>query len=616
MTAGYHVQSILQYPTAVSASQAVEASIKLYFQPERQISFNWTSPVTNRLLLEVRTIELREDPTRTFPDGLNPKMISVAEQSTGFVYRAMNTFRDRKADSFNYRVALSYVTGSHSTKIGLADQFGYLKEANYETQPLNYRFNAGVQISSRCTRIRFTESRSRSFLRAVCPGPMDAEPADTHLRPALRCFRGSFSGAVARPRAVFAHEESHLRPQDNLSWKDMSPRLAATYYLFGNGKTALKVSLNKYLEGYLSSGIVVNPNPVRTLVQTTTRSWTDSNRNFIPDCNLLNSAAQNLTASGGDNCGAMANPNFGTSVVGTTYDPNLLKGWGKRDYNWEFSAGVQHQLLPRMSVDVTYFRRAFGNFMVTDNLTLAPSDFSSFSITAPLDSRLPGGGGYAVSGLYDVNPSKFGVAANNYVTSATNYGRQEQRWQGVDFSVNLRPRAGLVAQGGVSTGSTLTDNCEIVKKLPEIAPLNPYCRTTTPYLTQAKAIVSYLIPRADVQVSGTLQSLPGAPILANYNAPNALIVPSLGRSLSGGAANATVNLVTPGAMYGDRLNEIDLRLSKLFRFGRTRTSVNVDFYNALNADTALTRNNNYAVWQQPTTIVAARYMKIGAQFDF
>src|SRR5207249_5002235 len=131
-------------------------------------------------------------------------------------------------------------------------------------------------------------------------------------------------------------------------------------------------------------------------------------------------------------------------------------------------------------------------------------------ITAPSDSRLPGGGGYNVSGLYDVNPTKFGVAANNYVTSATNYGRQEQRWQGVDFSVNLRPRAGLVAQGGLSTGSTLTDNCEIVKQLPEIAPLNPYCRTQTPYLTQVKGIVSYLIPRADVQISGTLQSLPGA----------------------------------------------------------------------------------------------------------
>jgi hypothetical protein len=124
------------------------------------------------------------------------------------------------------------------------------------------------------------------------------------------------------------------------------------------------------------------------------------------------------------------------------------------------------------------------------------------------------------------------------------------------------------------------------------------------------------VPRVDVQVSGTLQSLPGPQILANYNAPNAAVVPSLGRSLSGGAANVTVNIVEPGTMYGERMNQVDLRFSKLLRYGKTSTRINVDLYNALNGDAVLTLNNNFGAWQRPTLILPARFAKFGVQLDF
>jgi hypothetical protein len=244
----------------------------------------------------------------------------------------------------------------------------------------------------------------------------------------------------------------------------------------------------------------------------------------------------------------------------------------------------------------------------------APADYDTYSVRAPLDPRLPDGGGYVIDGLYDLNPAKFGQPAQNYVTLDSNYGTQIEHWNGVDVTLNARLQSGALFQGGVSTGRTSTDNCDVVTKLDNPSPL--YCHVDTKFLTQVKALGAYVVPRIDLQVSGTFQSIPGPEIAANYTVPNALIVPSLGRSLSGNAANATVNLVSPGTMYGERLNQVDLRFAKVLPYNRTRTTLSFDLYNAFNASPVLSQNNNFAAWQVPTSILTARFVKISAQFDF
>ena len=114
----------------------------------------------------------------------------------------------------------------------------------------------------------------------------------------------------------------------------------------------------------------------------------------------------------------MANANFGQPVPGNTYDPALMHGLGKRGYNWEFSTGIQHELLARTSVDVSYFRRTYGNFRVNDNRVLAAADFDKFDFAAPSDPRLPDGGGYTIHGMYNLNPAKFGLPSNTLVAAA------------------------------------------------------------------------------------------------------------------------------------------------------------------------------------------------------
>jgi hypothetical protein len=423
------------------------------------------------------------------------------------------------------------------------------------------------------------------------------------------------------------------------AYKDLTPRFGASWDVFGNGKTAIKASLGKYLEGVGVQLNYANANPSLRMPQTTsvfgtagvTRTWTDANNNFVPDCDLLNPAAQDLRAQGKDQCGAMSNLLFGQNILTNNYDPALLTGWGVRASDWDLGVTVQQQIMPRASLEVAYTRRWYNGFTVTDNLATANSDWSPYSITAPADSRLPGGGNYVVSGLYDVNPAKFGQI-NNFITDSKGYGGEYQYFNGLDVTLNVRLRAGLILTGGTSTGQTVADACAARASLPElnvgigaglvgstVSTTSPYCHVAYGILTQARGLGSYVIPKIDVQLSGVFQSKPGALLSANYAVPNAAVVPSLGRSLAGNAPNVTVNLIAPGSQYGDRVNQLDFRVAKILKFGRTRTMAGIDLYNALNSSAILTYNNTFVpsgTWLQPVTILTGRLIKFSAEITF
>ncbi len=126
--------------------------------------------------------------------------------------------------------------------------------------------------------------------------------------------------------------------------------------------------------------------------------------------------------------------------------------------------------------------------------------------------------------------------------------------------------------------------------------------------------------KAGLQVSGfgTPAGVGGA-LAANYTVANAAIAPQLGRNLSGGAPNATINIVDPGVLYGDRVNEIDVRFGKIFKIGKTRTTVGVDIYNLLNSPAILSYNQAFipgGQWLTPTSELSARFAKLSLQFDF
>jgi hypothetical protein len=614
----YYNTSYCFCPTDASLTQSWEAGQRAQYPFQRLIAGDWTLPLTSRMLIEANGQVYKSQSNRIPWSGLAQGMIPVQEQNTGMRYRAADMYRVQDQSVYQFRGAFSYVTGAHAFKVGGSDKLGDLGQREYDLSPVSYRVRGGVPN-------RITE-RALGTWRANVDADMGLFAQDRWTRSKLTLnygvrydyFASSYPAQHIGPTTLAPTRDVTFPAQPGLgSLHDLSPRLGAAYDLLGDGKTALKVSFNRYV---LAMGPDVTfiqlANPSRNLVTSATRTWNDANRDFVPQCDLLN------VRSNGE-CGALSNENFGTTVTNLSYDTNTLTGWGKRNFNWEFSAGVQRELVPRISADFTYFRRWYGNFVLVDDLAVGPADFDKFTITAPKDPRLPDGGGYPVVG-YDIKPAKFGVAAQPFVTLSRKYGKQQDYWDGVDATVNARPRDGLFFQGGVSTGRRVEDTCDVVTKVDNPNPL--YCHRVEPFLTMVKGYGSYTIPKADVQVSGTYQTKPGPLVLAIYTATNAEVAPSLGRPLAGAAPSVDVHLLSPGPytttnsgsgqVHGDRLHQVDFRFSKILHFGGTRARANVDIYNALNSSAVLAQNDNFGDWQRPTEILIARFFKFSVQFDF
>jgi hypothetical protein len=631
-------------------------AVGVYGRPLRVVQATWSAPVTNRVLVEAGfggdyfgfgNFERQPNPT------IN--QIRVIEQCAngcaangnipGLAYRSQD-FSDAYNGSYLWKGTLSFVTGSHSLKVGYQHAL-MTQDVAWMTnnQNLTYRFNNGVPnqltesispwvnksraewdavfAQDRWTRGRLTLEGAVRFDRATSWFPVQQEGPSRFL-----------------PTPIIVPETQGVD-----SYKDITPRMGAAYDVLGNGRTALKIHLGRYLDGVGTSGIYLNTNPTMRMPQTTsatgpagvTRTWIDANGNFVPDCNLLNPNAQDLRAAGGDFCGVVSNTSFGQNVLTNTFDPALLNGWGVRPSEWDLEASVQQQIFPRAAMTVAYSRRWFHGFTVADNLALQPSDLTPFSIVAPAEPRLPGGGGYVVSGLYDVAPDKSGQV-NNRITDSSQYGVWSQYFNGVDATINLRSTRGLTVVGGTSTGQTVADNCDVRAHLPElstttigtspfgpglvgsaVSPVSPYCRVAFGILTQFRGLASYEVPDIGVQLSATFQSKPGAMLAANYAVPNSAVGPSLGRNLSGNAPNVTVNLIAPGSLYGDRINQLDVRVAKILKYGRSRTMIALDIYNALNSSAVLTYNTTFVpsgTWLQPITILTPRFFKITAEVEF
>ncbi|MBI2149494.1 MAG: TonB-dependent receptor [Acidobacteria bacterium] len=624
--------------------------------PSMMTQVSWQSPLTSRLLLEA---DAQLGPYFWWgsrqKDAFDKTLIPVQETAgpiPNIVYRGAN-WTGHTGFTNIIQGAASYITGSHSTK------FGFRWHRNDSTFPKNFYNDSQMRYTFR----NGSPTQVTVFADHGSQQKQQQNLIALYAQDRWTIGRLSLNAGLRFERLTDYFPQQQMGPNrflptavvfpaqaGPLDQKDLMPRFGAAFDVFGNGNAAVKFFLGRYVTTFNTVDEWANFSPAGAgrFVSSDTRSWNDANGNYVPDCNFLGPAANGECGPG--------NPFFGKQVSPLTTDPAFTSGWNKREYSWDLSTGVTQRIAPGVSVDVDYIRRSWGNFRATINRAWSPADFDAFTFNVPTDSRLPGGGGYPLT-FYDIKPEKFALR-DNFLTFANNVGGAFNNFNGIDVTVNARLRS-VTLQGGTSSGNVVEDYCGVAGSHPESYIFGPwggtsgdpflggagqwpqaFCHRESGWKTNVKGLAVYEVPRIGVLISGTFRSLPypgnnfpsvqsqslGGQVLA-LNIPGGVNQTSLGRGFGSGNTIEFLNIVQPGALYGDRLNAVDLRVSKVLTgliSKEGRTHLNFDVYNLFNSHTTEVYQRNYSApsttprstYLDPLQIMSARYLKIGVQIDF
>ena len=599
--------------------------------PSWQAQVTWSRPATSRLLLEAGSVVLngRLDSTLFGAGGEAGGSINdpaVTDSSRGYTYGGVHALGLNGGLGFqtfgqtNERFSVSYVTGSHAVKVGLQYLYGW-GTTNYDfpaaTNATTYVFNGLTPTALTYWAAPALTAFNQTKLGFYAQDQWTMNRLTLNLGVRFDYLNGSVP-AINEAAGPWVPARQFAAASGIPDWKNWTPRLGAVYDLFGNGKTAIKGYMGRYVLFEPFGGVTGANGPASRIVQTATRTWSDANHDYIPQASEL---------------GPLSPSTFGTVVNTTTYSPDVLTG--NRPYTWQGSLQVQQQLGRGLGLNVGWFRTSYGNQRVTNNLAVTPADFSSYCIAAPTNALLPGGGGNPICGFYDVSKAKFGQT-NNLIDLASKYGNPSEVFNGVDVSLTARLGAGRFVQAGLSTGGTVTDVC-YANNQPQLTPdagggagtsrTSAFCHISTPWSGSTQFKAALVLPLWwQVQASANYQNLPPIPTPASATITDVAIAPSLGRDLAacgaktGAACAATVvaNIVLPNTYFLEpRLQQLDLRLTRVFRLSRVRIQPQVDFYNLTNNNSVLSIQSRLGpIYNTPTNVLDPRLVKFGVNMTF
>jgi hypothetical protein len=586
-----------------------------------QWQVKWTSPVSSRLLLDLGFNSYQAHRNRRFQPGVkkpygSPEWFASASRmdtSRGTLTTAPADGETLQAPTRLFSVgAVSYVTGSHNFKFGVQHSQGQRKLA---TEP----FNAGlVQVYQNGVPVSATISNTPVRYSNSVNADVGIYGQDTWTWKRLSINYGLrweyFEAQIDEESSTAGRwVGDRTFPGEVLpTWSGFVPRSGVVYDLFGDGKTALKFGANKY-NRQLVDDLTNRYNPIRP--QTSSVTWRDLDGDDVADgfvgCVYLSPGCElnlaQLPANFGlvtPGCSTIATP--GSIPCGTgQVDPEIQRG-----YSIQYSAGVQHELLPRISVNAYWFYSKFYDLARTDNIQQSFNDYTPVGIVSPLDG--------SVITMHNVSTAARSRLLNLEHTAATD--RRSNK--AFETGVHARLPGGVTLFGGLATEQTLQRTCDATDDPNRLL----YCNNTdVPWLTQIK--LSGVIPlpfniqtgigfqtyKRFLNASTQWQITPTTRYAADCLGPctpGAFVNPTMA------VATMNVPLVAPGTELSDRINLLDINIGRWMRIANVRVQPEIAIFNALNSLAVYgVRSANYLTtsYMQPSTILQPRITRIGMQ---
>ena len=590
---------------ALSAEEACGIrSPKRYFTAQAK----YTGTLTSKLLMEVGWSENDE----TY--STNEKQPSVLTTDIGRLDRAtterwssvIGPYYFRSPDRHTIMAQTSYFTGTHNVRVGMNYGFGGNRHQRtiYGGGDLYQEYNTVNGVRSPASVIVYSTPQEAAERIKYDLG---IYAQDTYtvkrltLSPGIRYeMFNTFVPAQAALPGRFVPYRQFDKIENLPNWRDVAPRLGAVYDVRGNGRTAIKGHIGKYMQAFSTVGFAAIYNPM--VIGSDRRTWSDLNGDDIAQNNEIGPVNTPFNVSGTSN---------------RTPDPNI-----RRPYQWETSLGVQREIITGVSLSAGWVHRDFERIFWTDNTLISPSDYTVVNIPNPLNASetIP---------IYNLNPAMRGLVQQ----VDKNSDKNTRTYNGVDFGFTARIRGGNV-YGGTSIGRQLTSSCQV-----EDPNSQRYCDLRLldiPYSTQFKVAGAYPLPYG-VQLSGSWQGYPGTvggtarqdsvydPALnripdTSLNV-NYIVTTAILRATNPTAtltqASVTVPLLVPGTKYLDRWNQVDVRLAKKFQVRKVKMQGQFDMFNVLNGSNILSSNEAFgSTLDRPTAILQGRLLAVGMQMDF